>query len=289
MAKVGLKIGGKAKGSYNEEDLRETAQTKNTLDLHPNVNSPLVYGDDGILQLLQVMADPTEKEIQEDFNARRELVKRASKLFSSISKRVKAIVIAIDTIQCVDEAYNDLSQQRINVFFAYANPLYFNLCSMVESLSMFKKNLMEYDEEYKGMKEVLKQWRHKLDPMKEFYGALGVSLDMLIAASAVYVDKSLGKDVQKDDKEKMANWKYIGIDGEDLMDEFREEIIVPYNKLMDKIWKQKQTEQKEEELELKVSCILILYLIRRILKSIISSLHALYDFDEKHTIIPLFT
>ena len=58
---------------------------------------------------------------------------------------------------------------------------------------------------------------------------------------------------------------------------------------MDKIWKDKQTEQKEEELELKVSCMLILHLFKRMLKSIISSLHALYDFDEKHIIIPLFT
>ena len=110
---------------------------------------------------------------------------------------------------------------------------------------MLKKNLMEYEEECGEMKDVLKEWRHKLNPMKRCYNVIGIDLETLIEASKIYVAKTPGRDAQDHDDGKMKKWRYIGIDGEDLMDKSREQLTMPHNKLMDKIWK--QTEQKEEQ------------------------------------------
>jgi len=258
LKKVGLNIGGTANVNMDNREMKHSMETTTDFLIYPAIDHKLIHGAEGIIDLLTKMGSPPEPTEEKDDgpsakqggNLQAELAKKTENLFSSMSRKVKAIVIKMDTIRCVDEAFSTakLARQSVSTFFAYANPMYFGLCSMVESLKTMKDSLMSHGEEYNNMKEEFKKRRHILTKKKLFYENIGCDLMTLHKAAEVYVEKALAMDSKEDeDVNSKEKWDFIGEDLEDLKDDFREKIFLPYNKAMDRISKGVEDEEPKEE------------------------------------------
>jgi len=249
LKEAGLDVGGSASVKVNNNDVHHAMETTTDFSIYPSVDSELVNSDTGIIALLSALGNPNLPipDALKHQNTQSLLARKSEELFSSTSKRVRAIVISMDTIRCVDEAFSkvEMERQNLNTFFAYANPMYFALCSMTETLKSMRENLLKYDAEYKEMKPVLTEWKKKVNAMRLFYENIGCSLTSLHEAAKVYTDKALGYDFDEDDvddpdaivnaKHRTMMLTYIGKDRDDIMDEFQEKVIMPYNRAMDQI------------------------------------------------------
>merc|ERR1719447_1197488 len=107
--------------------------TTTDFDIYPAVDTELIHGKDGIIEYLTKIGSPFGQSGSDDDdkdddgdNLEATLAKKSEKLFSSTPKRVRAIVISLDTIRCVDEAFSQQKMERVNMstFFVYANPMY---------------------------------------------------------------------------------------------------------------------------------------------------------------------
>eukprot|EP01084_Bolivina_argentea_P029266 54307_1 len=127
--KMGFNISGAVNGDYKSEDIAKNTNIEISQDIRPSYDNDVLNGKDGILALLQKLSDPVsngldndEKKADENLSA--ELSRKMQKyLGGKTLDRVNAIIVPIDSISCVAEAFSDKSSGNIQKFFRFSNEL----------------------------------------------------------------------------------------------------------------------------------------------------------------------
>eukprot|EP01084_Bolivina_argentea_P251885 422653_1 len=242
MNHAGLSVGGKVDGNYSSKDVKEKSGGKSNYRIDGSCDTKVLNGDDGIISLLSKISNPWAKT-EEIVGVNGKLQSQLQKFFAESPMKKRAIVIKMDTIKSVSDAFNVKNSKLMQLFCMKINPLYFTIDGILNVIKKIDENWKDKDDE---MDNKIIRWKRTIRQKKDFMDHIGIDLATLYeyAKRAHEAVMKIHKTPKDDAKEEHEMDKDITEIDEDMLErQFKKEIFNPYNEIME----QKAENQKEKE------------------------------------------
>jgi len=223
-----------------------------------------------LTQLAQLDSTPMKPndDQKEETSPNKVLLHCTQELFSGSSRRMNVILIPLDTVTCVAEAFRVAENQSLSmsIFFAFVTPLYLDISSMILTITQFKEYYKAnrskdkcYAAQRDSTKAVYGKWSVTLSAMNGFFENLGAKLPLLYLYAEARGDLLTRGDTAKIPESKYTerNKGFILTHRSSFKELFYDEIEEPHEKFMASLPKTKPREKKVcglvKQIELKVS------------------------------------